>query len=83
LFPDNHPRGPTVDELANDFAPDCLLDIARRRNFPLWLSQDRAHVEAEVDIPVWFAAALQIYESELVELMRLGFLGNWRRLCRQ
>lgn len=76
-------RGPTIDELANDFAPDCLLDIARRRNFPVWLSQDREHVEFEVDVPHWFAVALKVYEPDLVELMNLGFLGDWRRSCRQ
>jgi hypothetical protein len=76
-------RGPTIDELANDFAPDCLLDIARRRNFRVWLSQDREHVEFEVNVPHWFAIALKVYEPALVELMKLGFLGDWRRSCRQ
>jgi hypothetical protein len=76
-------RGPTADELANDFAPESLLDIARRRNFPVRLSQDREHVEVEVDAPFWFVIALQIHEPDLVDLMKLGFLGNWRRSCRQ
>jgi hypothetical protein len=68
----------TCDELADDFAPQCLLDIARRRGFPVWLSQDRKRVEFELDLPHWFVMALRIYESDLVELMNVGFLGDWR-----
>jgi hypothetical protein len=70
--------GPTIDELATDFAADSLLAIARRRQFPVWLSRDGDGVEFEVDVPLWFAVALQMYESAVVELMRVGFLGDWR-----
>lgn len=70
--------GPTIDELATDFAADSLLAIARRREFPVWLSRDGQRVEFEVDLPLWFAMALRIYESAVVELMRVGFLGTWR-----
>jgi len=70
--------GPTIDELADQFAPESLLQIIRRRGFPVRLSASGDGVDFDDDIPLWLANALAIYGSQILELMRAEFLGVWR-----
>ena len=70
-------RGPTLDKLANEFAPQSLLNIARRRDFDVRLSEDGQRPELGDEIPLWFARAIWMHEADILELMHDRFLGNW------
>jgi hypothetical protein len=69
---------PTVDELVELFLPECLLQIALRYKFDVWLSSDGAMRYAE-DVPIWWAIAAEGERKAITELMQHGFLAEWRR----
>lgn len=70
---------PTPDELAEYFAPEAILAIARRQDFHLRLNADGSHIETDDLIPLWMANAIMLYQPALVDLMRANFLGEWQR----
>jgi hypothetical protein len=67
----------TVNQLAEAFTPEFLLALSRRRDFGIRLSADQTRVELDDDCPIWLGNAVALYESELVELMNVSFLGPW------
>ena len=68
---------PTIEERVEYFAPEFLLQIARRREFDVRLSANGS-INFSDEVPVWFADALKIYRDELVQLMESEFLGSWQ-----
>ena len=70
-------REPTIEERVELFAPEYLLQIARRREFDIRLNSDGIIVFSD-EIPLWCADALSIYRDEILQLMEDEFLGSWR-----
>jgi len=67
-----------IDQLATVFAAESLLQIIRRREFAVWLSEDGASIQHSDEIPLWLAGALYLHRDSVISLMRADFLGTWR-----
>jgi hypothetical protein len=71
-------RAPTYDELATEMLPQSLLSIIRYRGFAVRLSSDGRSIAFSNSIPDWIKHALHIHFDEVLELMNVRFLGEWR-----
>jgi hypothetical protein len=79
-LPDDEPSESRAALIKESFGVEAILAIIFRRGFDVRLSTDGQRLSYADDIPLWLAIGLGLYQAELIDLMRSGFLrGDWRR----
>jgi hypothetical protein len=79
-LPDNEPSESRAALIEESFGAEAILAIILRSDFDVRLSTDGQCLSCADDIPLWLAIGLGLYQAEIIDLMRSGFLrGDWRR----